>query len=173
MVKQSKIDEVASLVSRLKEKGNFILTNYSGVKVKGLSELRKRLRAKNAGYKIIKNNLFKRALHDTGYQGVDEYLKGPLGVAFAGEEIGDVAKILKEYAKEDEKFKYTAGVIDRTVYNEDQVKRIADLPSRDVLIAQVMSMVNAPGTSIAFGMNQVIASIARGIQAVAEAGNKQ
>ena len=169
MVKQYKIDEVDNLVAKLEERSNIIFTNYSGVTVRGLNELRSKLREKDAEYKVVKNNLFKRALEKAGYEGYDEYLKGPVGVAFLKEDVGNVAKILKDFAKEEEKFSYTVGILNQVIYTEDQIKQIADLPSQDVLIAQVMSLVNGPVSGIAMGMNQIMSSLARGIKAVAEA----
>jgi large subunit ribosomal protein L10 len=109
MIKQYKIDEVDSLVSKLEEKSNFILTNYSGIKVRDLSQLRNSLREKNAEYKVIKNNLFKRALEKVGVEGLGQYLKGPVGVAFIKEEVGEITKILKEFGEKQEKFTYSVG----------------------------------------------------------------
>jgi len=172
MVKQNKVDEVAFLVSKLKERNNLILTNYSGIMVKDLSKLRKNLRSKNAEYRVVKNTLFRRALKEVGIQGLDDYLKGPVGVAFIKEEIGEVAKALKDFSKDVEKFSYSAGFLDNVLYGQDQIKRIADIPSKEVLLAQIMGLVNGPARGIAFGMNQIMASLARGIKAVAEANNK-
>jgi large subunit ribosomal protein L10 len=172
MVKQYKVDEVAHLVSKLKDRSNLILTNYSGIMVKDLSKLRKTLRSKNAEYRVVKNTLFKRALKEAGIQGLDDYLKGPIAVAFIKEEIGEVAKALKDFAKDVEKFSYSAGILDNVIYAQDQIKRIADLPSKEVLIAQIMGLANGPARGIAVGVNQIMASLARGIKAVAEANNK-
>jgi len=171
MVKQYKVDEVSDLVGRLKERNNFILTDYSGVKVNDIAILRRQLSEKNAQYKVVKNNLFKRALQETGYKNMDDHLKGPIAVAFAGEQIGDIAKVLKEFAEKNDKFSFNAGVLDNIVYGKEQIKRIADLPPKEVLLAQTMGLINAPARTIATGMNQVIASLARGIKAVAEAKN--
>jgi len=169
MVKQYKVDEVALLVSKLRERNNVILTNYSGIQVKDLSKLRKTLRGKNAEYRVVKNTLFKRALKEVGISGLDDHLKGPVGVAFVKDEIGEVAKALKDFAKDVEKFSYSAGVLDNIVYDQGQIQRIAELPSKEVLIAQVMGLINGPARGIAVGMNQIMASLARGIKAVAEA----
>ncbi len=171
MVKQYKVDEVGVLVEKLKEKSNFILTDYSGVKVNDLAGLRRQLREKNAQYKVVKNNLFKRALEEAGYQQIDNHLKGPIAVAFAGEESGEMAKVLKEFAEKNDKFSYSAGILDNVLYDENQIKKIADLPSKEALLSQIMSLVNGPGTGIAVGTNQIMSSLARGIKAVAEANN--
>lgn len=168
MVKQYKIDEVGKLTEKLKQKGNIILTNYSGVKVKDLSELRRKISAKGADYKVVKNNLFRRALKDTGTVQIDEYLKGPVGVVFAGGDVSEVAKVLKDFGKEQEKFSFSIGVVGNIIYNEEQIKRIADLPSKEVLLSQTMSLLNGPATKVATGVSQIMASLARGIKAVAE-----
>lgn len=171
MIKQYKIDEVSDIKEKLQGRKNFILTDYSGVKVNDLAILRRNLAEKNAQYKVVKNNLFRRAIEECGYAKMDEHIKGPMGVAFSGDQIGDVAKVLKEFAEKNDKFSYFAGNIDNTVYGKADIKRIADLPSKEVLLSQTMSMINGPARSIATGMNQIMASLARGIKAVAEAKN--
>ena len=82
--------------------------------------------------------MFKRALKDSGYEGLDEYLKGPVGIVFT-EEMGQVAKVLKEFKKEHETFDFSLGIIDKVIYNEELVKKIADLPSKEVVLASKMS----------------------------------
>ena len=136
-----------------------------------LAVLRRNLSEKGAKYKVVKNNLFRRAIEESGYAKMDEYLKGPMGVAFSGEQIGEVAKVLKEFSEKNDKFSYNAGVIDKVVYGKGDIKRIADLPSKEVLLSQTMAMINGPARTIATGMNQIMASLARGIKAVAEAKN--
>ena len=168
MVKQYKVDEVDSLVQKLQSKKNIILTNYSGVKVRDLSVLRRNLRAKDIEYKVVKNNLFKRALEKTGYAEMDQHLKGPIGVAFLNDQIAEAAKVLKEFGEAQEKFSFSIGVLDSVLYDQSQMKRIANLPSKEVLLSQTMSLINGPATGIAMGMKQIMASLARGIQATAE-----
>lgn len=169
MVKQYKVDEVSSLVEKLQARQNIIFTNYSGVKVKEISDLRRKLRDKDAEYKVVKNNLFKIALEKAGYESMDEHLKGPIAVAFAGEGVGEVAKVLKDFGKEVKTFSYSVGVFDNVLYTQEQVQKIADLPSREELLAKTMMLINGPTSGIAMGMNQIMASLARGIKAVAEA----
>lgn len=168
MIKQYKIDAVNDLVSRLSNKKNIILTNYSGIPVSELSLLRRRLREKGAEYKVVKNNLFKKALRDSGYQEIDNHVKGPVAVAFTGEDPSEAAKVLKEFQKDHKDFKFSYGVIDSILYGEDQIRRIADLPSREALLAQIMGLINGPARGIAVGANEVIASLARAIKQVGE-----
>ncbi len=173
MVKQYKVDDVAFLISKLRERDNLILTKFSGIKVKDLSKLRKNLRSKNAEYRVVKNTLFKRALKEVGIAGLDDFLKGPVAVAFMKNEVSEVAKAFKDFAKEFEKFSFSAGFVDKVVYNQEQIKRLADLPSKEVLLSQTMALINGPARGIAVGMNQIMASLARGIKAVAEARSQQ
>ncbi len=171
MIKQYKIDEVSNLKAELEEKSNIIFTNFSGVKVKELGELRNQLREKNATYKVVKNNYFKRALAEAGYEGVDQFLKGPVAVAFTNDSVGEVAKILKNFSKEQENFSFSAGVLGSVVYDEAQINKIADLPSREALLSQIAQLINGPATKNAMGISQVMASLARGINAVSEKNN--
>lgn len=168
MAQQYKIDLVDELKSTLDEKKNFILTKYSGVKVSELTALRTQIKEKGAQYKVVKNNLFKRALDEKGYTSIEEHLKGPIGVAFAGEEVGDVAQVLKNFKKEKETFEFFLGVIENSVYDEKELAKIADLPSKEAILGQLLSLINAPSSKIAMGMNEIMASLARGINAVAE-----
>jgi large subunit ribosomal protein L10 len=168
MAKQYKIDAVSELIEILKEQNNFILTNYSGVKVSDLTDFRSKLKEKGAKYQVVKNNLFKLALKEVGVESIDDKLKGPIAVAFATDQIGDVAKVCKDFKKDKDNFDYFLGMIDGVLYDESGVKKIADLPSREVLLSQILSLVNGPATGMAIGMNQIMSSLARGIKAVAE-----
>ena len=168
MVKQYKVDFVNELKEKLASKKNIILTNYSGIKVKDLYQLRKSLREKGADYKVVKNTLFRKALKDCEYPSIDQYLVGPIGVVFVDKEVSEVAKILKDFQKEQEKFDFTIAIMDNVVYSPKDVQRIADLPSKEVLLAQLMSLINGPASNTAMAINQIMASLARGIKLVAE-----
>lgn len=168
MVKQYKIDFVDELKEKLASRKNVILTNYSGIKVKDLYQLRKVLRDKGAEYKVVKNTLFRKALKDCGYPQIDQYLVGPIGVVFVDKEVSEVAKILKDFQKEQDRFQYGVAIMDNVVYSPKDVQRIADLPSKEVLLAQVMSLINGPASGTAIAINQIMATLARGIKLVAE-----
>ena len=158
MVKQYKIDAVTELVSKLSDQRNIILTNYSGIKDSDIRKLRIELRAKGATYKVVRNNLFRKALKDAGISAdLDSSLKGPIAVAFMNDQVGEVAKVFKTFKAEQEKFQFFLGVVEGAVYDEKGCQKLADLPTREGCLGQ-----------IAGGMNQIMASVARGIKAVAE-----
>lgn len=161
MVKQYKIDAVSDLVAKLSAQKNIILTGYSGVKDSEMRKLRISLREKGATYKVVRNNLFRRALKDAGVSAdLDAQLKGPIAVAFMDDQYPEVAKVFKNFKAEQEKFSYFLGVIDGEVQDEKYIARIADIPTREVLLTQTAAL-----------MNSVMSSLARGINLVAEKNN--
>lgn len=169
-VKYEKLDELKQILS---ERSNFVLTTYSGLKVEELSDLRAAIREKDSRLKVVKNRLFHLALkesevHSSVADEIRDDLRGPVAVTFVGEQFPEVAKMLVEYAKKNEKVKIKAGVMDGGFLNEADVKAIATLPSKEELLAIIARGLNAPATKIAIGMKEVIASLARGIKAVGE-----
>lgn len=158
MAKQYKIDAVKELADKLSANKNIILTAYSGVKDSEMRQLRINLRKAGVQYKVVRNNLFRRALKDGGFPAeVENYLKGPVAVAFMGDQYTEVSKVFKDFKAEQEKFSFFLGVIDGAVQDEKYLARIADIPSREVLLTQTAAMINT-----------VMANVARGIKAVAE-----
>lgn len=165
-------DEYASL---LKSRPNFIVTQYQGLDVAEMSALRKKLREAGGSYTVIKNNVFSIALKESGVAKdfpYDTTLRGPNAIAFASDDVPAVAKVLRDFSKENEKLKITAAVMESTYYDAKGVATIADLPSREQVLAQLAAMLNAPATKIAGTLNNIIASLARGIKSVAEKNGK-
>lgn len=161
MVKQYKVDAVKELIDKLSKNKNLILTGYSGVKDSEMRRLRVLVREKGVVYKVVRNNLFRRALKDAGFSdAIESHLKGPIAVAFMGEQYPEVANIFKEFKAEQEKFSFFLGVIDGEVQDDKYLARIADIPTREVLLTQTAAL-----------MNSVMSSLARGINLVAEKNN--
>ncbi|GAB4428616.1 MAG: 50S ribosomal protein L10 [Turneriella sp.] len=161
-------DEYASM---LKSRPNFIVTQYQGLDVEQMSSLRKKLRAAGGSYTVVKNNVFSLALRESGVAKdfpYDSTLKGPNAIAFASEDVPAVAKVLRDFSKDNDKLKITAAVMESTYYDAKGVATIADLPSREQVLGQLAAMLNAPATKIAGTLNNIIASLARGIKSVAE-----
>lgn len=165
-------DEYAAL---LKSHPNFIITQYQGLNVAEISALRKKLREAGGAYTVVKNNVFSIALKESGVAKdfpYDSTLKGPNAIAFASDDVPAVAKVLRDFSKDNEKLKITAAVMESTYYDAKGVATIADLPSREQVLAQLAAMLNAPATKIAGTLNNIIASLARGIKSVAEKNGK-
>lgn len=155
----------------MKANPNFILTRYSGLSVLEMTDLRAKLREKGVVYKVVKNNVFKRALKEAPeIEGlpIDSTFKGPLAIAFTGEDVPSVAKVLKDYSKEKDKLKIVAGVMETTFYDKKGVEAIASLPTKEQLLATLAASLNSPATKMAGVMNNIMASLARAIKAVGE-----
>ena len=171
-VKTELKDEYAAL---LKKHPNFIVTHYQGLDVAQISALRKKLRDAGASYTVVKNNVFSIALKESGTAKdfpFDSTMKGPNAIAFSGPDVPAVAKVLRDFSKDNEKLKVTAGVMESTYFDAKGIAAIADLPSREQILAQLAAMLNSPATKIAGTLNNVIASLARGNKSVAEKNGK-
>lgn len=171
MPSQKKIDLMEHYSDLLKEHQDFIVTQYQGVNVENISKLRRELHKANAPYRVVKNNIFKRALgtrEDIKDFPADEVLIGPIGVAFIRESGPAVAKTLKEFSGSHETFKVISGVMEAKYYDAAGIQEIADMPTREESLAQFAGALNTPARNIASLMNQVISSLARAIKAVGE-----
>ena len=167
-IQQNKLDAVAALREQFDGVENFIFTDYRGLTVEQVTELRAKLREQNAEYHVIKNNLAKIAFKELGKDGVDSYLVGPTAVAMAHDEAGPVAKTLIEFAK-DSPVELKAGYLDGNVYDEAGVVAFSKLPTRIELIAKLMGTMNAPVQNVAFALNAVTEKLVRTLAAVADA----
>lgn len=176
-IQPKKAKQLAELKKRLEKNPNFILASYSGLTVKGMENLRAELRKSGSELKVIKNNLFLKALKEsekhasTKIEFGPDY-KGPLAAIFSDDNLPSIAKVCKDFAKTNEKFVPKLGFFSGEVLDKNGVDGIAGLPTREELLAQIARGINAPATQIASGINQIIASLARAIQAVAEKSGK-
>ena len=152
--KKQQVEQIKKLVS---EASSFVLIDYCGITVAQDTELRNEFRKSDVKYAVIKNRLLKIALNELGYTQFDEALNGPTAVAFGGENLAAPAKIANEKAAAFKKMKIKCGMVDGIFLDEEGVKRLATLPSREGLIAQVLGMLQAP-----------IAAFARVIDAIAK-----
>ena len=163
--------EKASIVSDLSEKLNrspfLLVTDYQRMKVDQFGELRNRLAPTGAQVHVVKNSFLKRAMTASGLPDVAEQLSGQTAVVTGDKDVAPVAKILKTFAAE---FKIAAvkiGVVDKSVLSTAEVESLADLPSREVLLAQFLGVLLAPATKLVRILNEPAASLARLLNAKA------
>lgn len=167
-LKTSLKDEYAGV---LKAHPNFIVTQYQGLDVAAITGLRKKLREAGASYTVVKNNVFSIALKESGIAKefpYDSTLKGPNAIVFTNGDLPGAAKVVRDFAKDNAKLTICAGVMESIYFDAAGVKAIADLPSKDQILAQLAAMLNSPATKIAGTLNNIMASLARGIKSVAE-----
>ena len=156
--KEALVQEVSE---RLKGVKGMYLADFSGMTVESVSALRAKCRAAGVEYKVIKNTLLKRAAHAHDITQLDEFLEGPTALAFSTESEVEPARVLVEFAKEGEKPVVKAGLIGDRLYNAAEVKQLASLPPRDVLLAQVLGTIVAPLSQFAGAVEALLASPAR------------
>ncbi len=166
-VTQAKKDAVAAIQARLEDSQDFVFTNYRGLSVGQITQLRARLREKNADFRVVKNRTAKIAFDNLEYPDVSEYLTGPTAIALASEDSAPVVKELLNFGKE-APVELKGGIIDGNVFNYEQMEAFSKLPSRDELLAKLMSAMNGPVTNLALTLNAVPQKLVRVLQAVKE-----
>ena len=161
--------EKASIVSDLSEKLNrspfLLVTDYKQMKVDQFGELRNRLAPAGAEVRVVKNSFLKRAMADSGMPDVGDKLTGQTAIVMGDKDVAPVAKILKLFAAE---FKIAAlkiGVIDKAVMSTADVETLAELPAREILLAQLLGLFQAPATRLVRVLNEPAAAFARLLKA--------
>src|SRR3954463_12301480 len=134
------VDEVRG---KLEGSSAAVLTEYRGLTVAAISELRRALRAAGGDYKIYKNTLVRFAAHDLGLE-IDELLTGPTAIAFVDGDAAAVAKALRDYARTNPALVVKGGLLGTKALSADEVRALAELPSRDVLLSQLAGALAAP-----------------------------
>ena len=132
---------------RIREVRGLYLADFSGMSVEKLSLLRKKCREQKVQFRVIKNTLLKRAFNARGIQELDPFLEGPTGLVFSPVSEMGPAKILADFAKEHEKPRIKAAVVDGRLFDEKAIATLATLPSREVLLSQLLSTFIAPMTT--------------------------
>ena len=144
----SAIEQKKLVVSEIAEKfrasQSTIVVDYRGLNVSEVTELRKQLREAGVEFKVYKNSLARRATEEVGLEGLNEALTGPNAIAFSTEDVVAPAKILNDFAKKHEALEIKAGIIEGNVATLEQVKALAELPSREGLLSMLLSVLQAP-----------------------------
>ena len=145
-----KIDEKKRIVEKLHEKFSksevVILTDYKGLDVDSINDLRKKLRESQIQYQVVKNSLLIRASKDTDVELIKDNFKGPSAIALSFEDPVSPAKVLTKFADENEKLEIKVGVMNGKVLDISAIKALSALPSREVLIGQLLSVMNGVPT---------------------------
>jgi large subunit ribosomal protein L10 len=166
--------EKASIVSDLSEKLNrspfLLVTDYKQMKVEQFGELRNRLAPAGAEVRVVKNSFLKRAMADSGMPDVADKLTGQTAIVMGQKDVAPVAKILKMFAAE---FKIAAlkiGVVNKSVMSTADVEALAELPSREILLAQLLGLFQAPATRLVRILNEPASAFARLLKAKGDKG---
>lgn len=154
------LDRKKLIVDEIKDKfdkaQSAVVVDYRGLTVEEANELRKNFRAAGVDYKIYKNNLTKLAIKGTKFESLEADLTGPNAIAFGFEDPVVPAKIVKDFAATHKNLELKSGVIEGEHYDIDGIKAIADIPSREVLIAKLLGSFKAPVSNVAYLLQAII-----------------
>ncbi|NLP30209.1 MAG: 50S ribosomal protein L10 [Clostridiales bacterium] len=153
--KQAVVDEIKD---KLEKAQSAIVIDYMGITVAEADAMRKKLREANVEYRVYKNTLVNRAIKDTEFEGLENILSGPSAFAFSYEDAVAPARVLNGVMKDFKKMSFKGGVIEGKYFDEEGIKNIASLPSRDEMIAKFIGSIQSP-----------ISKAVRTFQAIADA----
>jgi large subunit ribosomal protein L10 len=159
---------VADYVEKVSSSEAVILTDFRGLTVANLTELRRRLRESEGVFQVIKNTLFIRALEEAGIAVPLEHLDGPLAVGYCLGEAPPVAKALMDFARESQILKIQGALLGGKFIDEAGVKGLADLPSREILLAQLVGAVQGPMSSLTSTITAPLRELVQVLQARSE-----
>ncbi len=160
MDRAQKSEQVSNLAKTLSETSVVVIARNHGLTVAQVTDLRTKMRAAGATFKVTKNRLAKIALEGTPYQPLAEMLTGPVGFATSTDPVA-AAKVAVDFAKTNDKFELVGGAMGMTVLSIDGVKALAALPSLDELRARIVGLVQAPATKLAQLVNAPAGKLAR------------
>jgi len=167
MAKPTKVATVAEIADQFRNSSAAVVTEYRGLTMSQLTALRKSLGGDTA-YTVAKNTLVKRAAADAGVEGLDDLFTGPTAVAFINGEPVDAAKVLRDFAKANPLLVIKGGLLDGKALDATEVSKLADLESRDVLLAKMAGAMLATLTKAAIVLNALPSQVARLAAALVE-----
>jgi large subunit ribosomal protein L10 len=143
-VRSEKEAIVQEVIEKLEKAKSTVLTDYRGLNVAEATQLRKKLREADVEYRVIKNTMTRFAVRELGLDELSPYLEGPTAIAFSYEDPAAAPKILTEFMKASKKLTIKAGMLEGKLIDEEGVKALADLPSREILLSMVLSAMQSP-----------------------------
>ena len=150
-----KKEEVKELAEKMKNAKLILLTDYREINVADVTELRSELRKSDSEYKVIKNNIIRRALAENGIEGLDDLLEGPTAVIMNNEDYLEPSKVIYKYSKDNEFYKIKGGVIEGKVMTAEEIITLAKLPSRETLLSMLAGALLGNISKVAVALNEV------------------
>lgn len=160
-IKKQIVEEIKEKFSKAQ---SAVIVDYRGLNVEEVTELRKKMREAGVDYKVYKNTLTRLAAKETGYEALLGDLTGPNAIAFGYHDPVTPAKILNDFAKDHKKLELKAGVVEGKYCNLEEIKAIAEIPPREVLLAKLLGSIKSPLSNLAY-LLQAIADKKNGAEA--------
>ncbi len=164
--KAQKQEVVTALAGRLRRTPTVYVTDFTGLNVARITELRRRLRAAGVEYVVVKNTLARRALGEAQVTGLEPHLDGPTALVLGGADPVAAAKVLTDFAREHEKPAIKVGLVDGRTVSPEQIKRLAALPSKPELLAQLGGALQAPLAGLAGALNGLLYMMVGALEAL-------
>jgi len=161
-----KVETVEELARKLGNAKGVVLADFTGLNVENITQLRRNCRASETEFVVVKNTLARLAVKEAGLDGLEAYLQGPTGWAITRADSVTPAKVLSDFAKEHKLPKIKGGYIDGNALSPDQVERIAELPTKPVLIAQILGLIQSPVQGLAGGLHAVMTGLAIAVEEI-------
>lgn len=169
MKRDQKETFVAEFQEKVKTAEAVYLTDFTGLDVQAMTTLRSQLRKAGGEYLVVKNRLVKRALSELDVPDLSEHLLGPTGVVFGANEIVPAAKAVADFAKEhDDRPVFKVGIVENGVVNAEEIKRLADLPPREVLLSQLAGALEGPMSALASALGAKLQEVVGLVEALRE-----
>ena len=174
MPTQEKESLINEMTEKLKKAKSVFLTDNLGLTVESVTDLRKRFRESSIEYKVIKNTLLKRSVNgatESGQKGLDAllpFIVGPTGIAIGYDEPTKPAKILIDFTKKNEKLKLKASVVEGQFFTSAQAQELANIPSREILISQLLMILQSPIQNLVSTLNAVLQNFVATVDAIRE-----
>ena len=168
MARPEKVAEVEAIAERIQSAQSMVLADFTGLSVLQMTAFRRTCRAKSVECRVVKNRLARIAADNADLAIMKDHLNGPTAIMFGPESQIDPAKIVVDFAKDNEAMEIKGGFLDGEYLDKSQIVALSQVPSKDELIAKMMGSINSPLTGIAMVMNGVMGGLARAIDAVAK-----
>ena len=146
VIRPEKVAMIAELKETMKNAKGAVLTDYRGINVAQDTKLRRKMREAGVKYSVIKNNMASIAAKEAGIEGLDAYLKGPLALVSSDKDPVVAAKLISEFIRENRIMEIKGGLVEGSVIDADGVKALANLPSREILLARLLGSMQSPIT---------------------------
>jgi len=167
-----KLEEKQQIVQEIEKKLSdatlVVFTDYKGLNVEEMTDLRNKLRLPGVEYKVLKNTMTRFALKNQGFDEIASQLEGPNAVLFSNEEPVAPAKVIFDFIKQYKKLEIKIGLLDGQIVSAEALKALADLPPREVLVAQVLGTMQAPINNFVYVLNANITGLARVLDQIRE-----
>jgi large subunit ribosomal protein L10 len=165
MATPRKAEAVEEVSDKLKRAQSLVITDYRGLTVAQMQDLRRRLRSGNVDYVVVKNTLARRAADENGLEELKPSLVGPVGMAIGYDEPIAAPKLVNDFIKQTRLLTIKSGMLGKLVLDADAVKQLAELPGREALLGQLAGTLNHSVTQLATALNSVVQQLANGLDA--------